>query len=45
MAAARDGIGETVEAQRLWRESLAIYLRLGVPQAQAVRGNLSRASR
>lgn len=45
MAACRHADGATVEAQRLWQEALAIYLRLAVPEAEAVRANLSRASR
>jgi hypothetical protein len=45
MAAARHGEGEIVEAQRLWREALETCRRLGVPEAQAVRANLSRVAR
>jgi len=45
MAAARQGLGEDAEAQRLWYEALSIYLRLGLPEAEAVRANLSRGSR
>ncbi len=45
MAHARRGEGELAPARELWQEALDSYARLGVPQAQTVRDNLSRAAR
>jgi tetratricopeptide (TPR) repeat protein len=51
-ARALDGIaqvcaeqGEVARAHEHWRQALAIYLRLGAPEADPVRANLSSASR
>ncbi len=45
IAHAHQQAGEVARAQQHWREALAIYTRLGVPEADAVRANLSNAAR